>query len=692
MEADIWFYREAEFEKGVEVENVVCQIQGILDERKDVVIHTFWPDPDHPTYQNQGSVSGFYSFTSNETYLPADANPLWGVAAFEFLKFRNTPQNVRLYFNDPTTSEAGSGSVGDRWSLVAIEADSVDYSCYLRNGFSRFSVNNVYAVGESKLIKIPSENVTITQSGTFYGLPNLCKIALTASPIDMNIGAKTNDVLIDALYRDDNEMSNRSEKVLSEILKEVPLIYALASSTIKDETKYQEDNWLPYFGWYCYTETTFTDIVDRICYQLGITFTWVYDKFRIDLNGQNFNVLRPYIPPEESENEEYEPTHLEVTLPTFDDSEMLENTSGIAIGKLRTAKYSNGDEYIPLYFKVQYGGWQDPFYNNVGGQSNRKISPLDRIVDYNLDLINDQNSYTFAIGKMLSVGHASGYSSTQRKYTTEALMSAVRLEAMDAVALKRFPLVSTTDESNAIYTDDDRILYPIREDGKYYMMGAIAVVEEIQYRFLIQRPHVAITFRNAQAFVNANGIPIFNPPGPPTEPDVPSEDPNSPPNGTGGNGTNTTVGNDWLMPELITPPSAPTINSAENYDMEFTLTVDSGFIFNKGWSFVVKIVDRESPTGFATSLAASGAAIIADGAGAFPDKTGEVYVPIVYNPTIRVNYTWFKKYPLQAVLRNMQVILIKTWIEGESGELQHREILMANLGIDRSDLALAEGS
>lgn len=703
MQADIWFFDNAAIAKGYLQTDCVCKIQGLLDQRKDVVIHSFWPDSRFPTWQNQGSISGYYNSTSNTTYLPTDQVPQWGVAGFQFLKFRDTTQYIKLYFNDPSVSVAGSGSVGDQWQMVNIEPDEVDTSCYIRNGFSKFDVDHVYVEGEGKLIKIPSGNITITQSGTFYGLTNLCKIALTATPLDMNIGAKSNIVYVDALYRDGDVLESRSERVLREIIGEDALLTTMVGDNL---INLQEDNYLPYIGWIARQETTLTDIIDKICYQCGITLQWRRDTFNIEVVGWNFyaerdvEIVTHVDDPDTTADDDviFPPagTYIEVLAPFTDENEMIEATASLKIGKLKTGKYSDGgmEEFIPLYFKATYGDWEDPFYSAVRSSSNRNIKPNERVVEYHFDLINDINSYLFAVGKALSIGHPSGYALAQRSLITDMCMDGCRWESMCPIVFHQFPLISTVDETNAWYNNDGNgaLLYPKREDGKHYIMGAVCVVDDVSYEFNVMNPVVKMLARNSQTFVQASGVAVYNPPGAPGVPEVPT-DPNTPPNTGGGNGSGgtTVVGNDWLMPHIVTPdPVSPAIiNSTDTQSLAFTITVDAGFVFNKGWAYRLFIYTPETGDS-GTTLGDSGAELIDGFVGAFPDKDNDSYIPPIYTVHLQVNYLWFNDQSEGTTFKPLQIVLRKRWYEGV--DLNEEDVNLNIVHVNRADVTGIEGS
>lgn len=690
MQADIWFFDSADSgDKGVIEVGCVCQIQGLLAERKDVVIHSFWPDSRFPNWQNQGSISGYYNNTSNDTYLPPDQIPLWGVAGFQFLKFRDVTQYINLFFNDPSVSVPGSGSIGDQWSIVNIEPDEIDTSCYIRNGFSRFDEDHVYVEGEGKLIKVPPENIVITQDGTFYGLEHLCKIELTASPLDMNIGAKSNIVYVDALYRDGDPLEARAERILREVIREDSILYSLLGANLLTP---QEDNYLPYIGWIAKTETKLTDIIDRICYECGVTFQWRADKFQLEVVGWNQNAERDVVITEEEATEELpEGTYVEVLAPLTNENEMLENSARIKMGKLRTGKYADGgfEEFIPLYFKASYGGWEDPFYSPVRSSNNRNIKPFERVVEYHFGLINDVNSYLFAVGKSLSIGHPSGYTLAQRSLMSNMTLEGCKWEAMCPIMVTDFPLISTVDQTNGFYLNDV-ILYPKREDGKHYLMGAICVVEDITYSFNVMDPVVSIVARNSQTFVAASGVPVYGPPGPPGLPEVPS-DPNVPPNAGGGNGGHTVVGNDWLMPHIVEPDPTmvPLINSVDTYEMPFTITVDAGFIFNKGWTYRLYIYTPTTGDS-GTTLALHGASLTIGVTGSFPDKTDDTYVAPIYDVQLNVNYLWFNDVSEGTTFKQLQIMLEKKYY---LGDVLYTETVPLNIThVNRADVTGMEAS
>ena len=695
MQADIQFYDPTNsIDRSFTVTDCVCKIQGLLAQRKDVVIHSFWPDSRFPNWPNQGSISGFYNNTSNSAYIPTNQTPLWGIAAFQFLKFSSTTKKIKLYFNNPATSTAGSGSVGDSWSMVNIEATTVDKSCYIRNGFSIFSADNVYVEGEGKLIKVPSGNISVVQSGTYYGLANLAKITFTELPLDMGIGAKSNIVYTDALYSHAVNTNSHAEAILREIIKEDPLLTSMLGATLLVP---QTDNYLPYIGWLANKETRLTDIIDKICYQCGITLQWRRDKFEIELAGLNQNAERDYVVTTAPVLPKDLPigTYVEALVLATDRDEMLENSASIRIGNLRTSKYADEqmEEYIALYFKATYGGWEDPFYSIISSYSNRNIKPYERTVAYHFDLINDASSFVNAVGKALSIGHPSGYTLAQRALITDMALSGCQWEAMNPIAFHDFPLISTTDETNGLYKPNtNAIVYPKRTDGKRYLMGAICVVEDVTYEFNVIKPVVKMYARNSQTFVNASGINVTSPPPPPLEPVIPN-DPNVPPNGGKGGGSFTTVGTDWLMPEIITPNPVDfdRIEDQTTQIKTFTITVDAGFVFNKGWSYNIYIdTGGTGDEDFGTSLSINGVQLGGDTSGTFPDKTSDAYVPLVFTLTLSVNYLWFHNVSENTYSKNIKLVLHKRWVEGI--DPMESIVPLEDVRVNRKDITGVQGA
>ena len=687
MQANIWFYRVGEIQRGIEVPNVVCQIQGLLEERKDVVIHTFWPDPLYPLFMSQGSISGYYTNVDNATYLPPDHFPLWPIAAFQVLKFFAVLKPIRFFFNNPNTSVAGSGAVGSPWSMVNIEATVVDTSCYIRNGYSLFSVDHVFCEGEGKLIRIPPANITITQSATFYGLTNMCKIALTAAPLDMNIGAKSNIVYVDCLYKT-GANNARAEKILHQIiLQEAPHLIQFAGLNITGAAPGYVDNFLPYVGWVCNEETKITDIIDRLCYQVGITLRWDYGLFDISVTGRVFNNV-----------EIVEAGIVDYVRPlcdSTDEDEMLDASAEISIGKLKTAKYVDGgkEEYVALYFKATYGGWEDPYYPAIRSSSNRNIKPNQRLVTYHFDLINDQSSFNFAVASALSTGHPSGYGLAQRKAETEMSLNGCRWEAMDPIVFKRFPGISA-GVGTITYDAFGNLIFPQRADAKPYIVAAFCSVETVEYQFEVIKPVVKLSARACQPFVQASGISVYKPPGIPDLPDMPSEDPNTPPNtNTGNNGGQWTMaGNSLVMPLVFDGPSSLEINSLDIEESDFTLTVDSGFIYDNGFIYSAYIQDLHSPTGVA-DLANYGAELTGNTSGLFPDKINAIYIPLVYTLTLRVNYRWLFRESLGTTSRPLTIVVSRTYQIGRSpGAPYETDFVTKEVTITRRSLPNVEGS
>lgn len=660
MQADIHFYDPGAPDSDRLETNVKTQMRGLLTERKDSVLHDYWPDPDNAGTITDTTLSAYYDGgVGNETYLSPDQVPIWGLTSYRFMNFFGSPQNVRLFFIDPDTALA-EGHVGDQWNLVGVEPASVDYSCYIRNGFSKFDADHVFCEGEGRLIKIPTLNISsITQSGTFYGLDNLCKITLTTSPLDMNIGATSNTIYVDALYVDDSDTDSWLPAIVNEFISQECAggLDQLMSTQITDPSEYPTANQWPYIGIYISNNEKVTDILDKICYQCGVSMHWDLGLFSMIVSSvyfDNYEVVETTGP---------DKTYIKPKLRYTDQNEMIEKSACLTIGRLKTA-LANGLEHIQLHYKATYGGWQDPYYSAVKSEINRTIKPRARYVEYHYDYINDPDSFKQAVALSLSIGSASAYSSIQRKIVTEMTMDGCRWEALDPIVFKDFPLLSTEESNVTIDPDDGKLMWekPVSLDeddvdtiSPHFLMGAVGCVDEVEYLFNILNPTVRLTARMSQLNVDdVSGVTYYNSPGAPNLPSVPTN-PNSPPNA--GGGSNGPVGygvggNNILMPEVFTPPEELIIDTTDMYSKTINLTVDSGWLYDLGWDYYAEVIDPKGT---------NGVAIDTGGSGTFPNKLSDAYVPPVFNIGLRIYYFWFESESLGTTDRECKIKITRRY-------------------------------
>lgn len=659
LQADIHFYDLGGVNGDRLQTNIAVKMNGLLSERKDSVLHDAWPDPAFGGTVTDTTLSAKYiGNVSNAIYLSPAQTPLWGLTSFEFMNFFTTPQNVRLFFIDPVTAVV-AGSVGDPWNLVGVTPAAVQYSCFLRNGFSKFDSDHVFCEGEGRLIKIPTANVaSITQSGTYFGLAGLAKITLTDSPLNLNIGATSNIVYVDALYKTVNVNDAWLVSILREIIAQECAggLSALMAPTLSDRTQYNSENIWPYVGVYVTSNEKVTDIIDKLCYQTGTAMRWdigLFDLTVVAFYFANYTLVtatgptRKYIKPK---------------LNYTDESEMIEKSAALNIGRLKTVIDSNNLEHIQLHFKATYGGWQDPYYNAVKSEINRTIKPRARYIEYHSDYINDPNSFRLSVAMMMSIGHASGYASIQRKISTEMTMNGCRWEALDGIIFKDYPVLSIGN-TNAIIDTDGKIMYEkpivivssVDIVSPFFIMGAVACVDEVDYIFNVLNPIVKLTARMSQLNVDdVTGITYYSAPGVPDLPGPPSTTPGTPPNkGSGSHSSGTgSGGNSLLMPEIHTQPADIIIDSASAFNRTFNLTVDSGWLFDLGWDFYAEVVDPKGT---------DGAALVSGASGSFPNKTSDAYVPPTFYLVLRVYYFWFEAESLGTTSREIKIKITRTY-------------------------------
>lgn len=642
MKAELNYFDDAAFNNNV-AQDTVVELNGWHDENRNIINHTQFEYSTYPPTV----LSAYFSNSSRSAgeWPPISYTSPWS----QYVYFSTVTKAVSFYFNNPDTSSAGSGSVGDPWSIVNIYPASVEYKCYIRNGFSKFSNNHVYAEGDGRLIKIPTANiVSVTQSMTKFGIAGLAEIVLNMAPIDMDIGAKSNVVYVDALFKDGANEA-RTERIILEVLKESAVLEHYAGLSL---SSYYTTNWLPYVGVLVREAEELSAVLDQLLYECGITFEWQADKFEIRKVAMNHSVYDTrtiasvdYVAP---------------LLPVFDSNELLEeNSAAIKTGELISI-IKDGKEVIPLYYDADYGSWEDPFYKRVKSASNRAIKPKDFQFAYHFKYIHDASSAAHAIGMSLCVGHASGLYMVNRYLSGGLISDGFKYDVLDAVVLNNFPVIS--DENTDAIFDGDQICY---EGTGHFIMGAVCCVDSLNYAFAVDAPvRAEITFKQAQLFVNARGVSVYNPPYPPLEPGDPPG-PDQPPGG--GSGSNASAGDfgGWYSPMLAswTQPASIEINSTATEESPFTLTVMGDFIHEAGWTYYFTI---EGLAGVPEILPGA-ATISGDASGAFADKENDAYVPGVKNLVLEVNYLWFQNQPPQLISRALKLTLHKVIMTSKFG-------------------------
>lgn len=620
------FYDGSAVDKNDPRTNISTQMLGLMTQRKDTVLIKPFRDPLSPTTVQNVNISSFFTITSNANNFPVGFVIDWGVELFEFEKYYNTTRPLNLFINNPTTANAG-GATGDNWAVVGVDTSASDLSGYIRNGGFHLDANHVYCEGEGKLIQIPPANVaSVTDSVSAYGLARLGRITLTAAPLDLNIGAKTNVIYTDCMFTTAHTYDAWLPKVMNDFLsQEAPFLYALASARFKDPSVYTVNGW-PFPGIPIYSNTTVTEVLDKICYQFNVVIAWDRGLFDIQLAALYFSNQRTVT----IDSIDYiQPLFL-----STDQDEMLENSRQLQIGKLKTI-VEDGYEHIALHLKTSFGSWQDPFFAQTTNDVNRGLKPASRIISYAFDYINDGTSFENALGMALSIGHASGYSTIQKRAIVDLSMQGCRWEALDPIILKHFPMISD-DNSNVFYDDNDNLLY-LKGSQDFFIMGAVCVIDQVDYVWSVINPHVTINCRMSQIYVNdVSGVTSGSngPPTPPlgTDAPVPSTDPNSPPNKGGKHNSsgNYGAGLNYPMPLEVQTPATFNIDSTTPIAHDFNVTADDGFIYDKGYDYQIFIHNIDSQPGVALSGAA---------AGSFPDKSGTPEP--VYIATLTVDYRWF---------------------------------------------------
>ncbi len=664
MQADIWFYRPyPNPQYGELVTNRTVKLRGLISGRPNVISHDQWRDPSHSqAYKSFSTISTFYNATDNSGYSAPGTNIMWGADPFKWMKFFNTPREARLFFVDPTTFVVGGGSVGAAWQLVGIEpAASPAYTSYIRNGYSKFDAGRVYCEGDGRLIRIPNSMVTsVTQRVTEFDMTDLCEIRLTAPPTELGIGAVNNTVYADALYATETNDLNasRTDKILGEIIRqEAPKLAQLLRGNLAPRTEIvlqADKNWTPFIGCLVNREMSLTELVDKICYQTGTAISW--DRGGASLVGVAMYLDDPTITV--AAQDYWAPPY-----DVLNNSTILENSTKVSIGKLRTSITEDGDEYLDMHYTATYGGWEDPNFPIVKPTVNRAIKPNQRQVEYHFDLINDMVSFGLGIGASLAIGHASGYTLSQRRLGARLHINECKWEAMDPVLVDEFPAISDGG-TNVAYSDEGRMLIRKRTDNKFYIVGAQCVVESVTYNFDIRSPYVDLFMRTSQKRVDASGIHIYGPPDIPAGPILPPTDPNVAPPIGGNIDVVVDPGFEFIDdPMSFYLPRVPsiTIDSTAAKTSEFDLVVRWDFLTTGGFTYKVWIDDEGDPQNYTCLLSDRGAQLSGDTSGAIPDKNPLDVVLPTPHLVLSVNYLWFAQKPLSTTYRGLRIMIKRTW-------------------------------
>lgn len=623
MQATLAFFDDSLPTKSYTAE-VTAQMEGWDNEADNVIKHTQFVD----SIGNASTLSYiFQSHAYGVVQTGLGTLTTWSWIAGQYLEFDPNTRPVKLWFRNPTTA-TGGGSIGDSWQIVNIAPAATTYECYIRNGFSHFDANHVYCEGDGRLVKIPpSKIVSVTDSTTVGTLSNMAKIILTSPPLDMGIGATSNIVYVDALYRTGTNEA-RSERVMYEVLKESSLIQHLLGSNIT--TTLPTNNFLPYFGYLARRVETVSEILDRLLFQLGATLRCRYDKYGLEWSGRTHST--------EAVVTIGGNAHIRPLASHIDENEMLLEATRVEMGQFKTKVDSAGYEFIPFYFDVDYGAWEDPYYKPVKSGVNRAIKPYERKFDYAFDLIQDAASANYAIGSALSIGHPSGFASIERSFGVDCTMYAARFEALDPIVLRNFPLITTADETNATFDSDGAPCYLRPSDQKKFLMGALCQVTNAVYDFSVDNPKVTLTAKMAQTFVQANGISVARPPYPPALPPSPPSDPNNPPNPNGGTiGGWSYSGSATPMDATVTTAAPIVINSTAAELTTFDIDISDFSAGSGGWSYYVTVHPEDGlDTGYEFAATVSGG-----GFGTFPNKLNDSYTTPAQTTQISVSYEWF---------------------------------------------------
>lgn len=517
----------------------------------------------HPTTGLNSHISVGYSTTDNPIIVNDDGTVFKSTKRY----IKNGWQPVDFYFVDPAIG-AGTGELGDPWWLVNIDNLSVDIKSYIKDGYSKFDVEHVYAEGDGRLIRIPSENITITTGVTAFGESNLVEIELTDSPINLDIGATSNIIYVDALYKDGTN-DERLETILYNIIDQnCRLINGKLGSTFT--TQLSNNSFTPYIGYLATAEESTFDVLNRICYQASISLDWVANKLHIV----------PSVAPSSNYYEDDATTRtIKNTTDLYPNHLLLDDSLRFSVEAKNTITHEGAYDYKAFYYSVSFGSWEDPYSPVIKGKSKRRIPKEYSQVSYHFDLINDQSSAEWAAGQTVMAGHCSGLSLTGRKFTFGCDLSALFAQTLNVVRLIDLPYFTDRDHSPVFSIVDNKFVYQLPTEKKEFGLNGVGVINSINLSINAEDYELDIEVEQTQL----NSEPViswFNSPPqlPPDEPPVPPNDPNDPP----GLGSYTTHSWSPLLTGKTYSISSPTktpsqIESDDGIEIEYEVTTEDTF-------------------------------------------------------------------------------------------------------------------
>lgn len=677
LRADIHFADPTTLTWDVVKDDVTVKITG-TDNDTNVVYHDPW-DWTNAGRNWQTTISTYFDKFDgdNQAQFPPGTVIQWGVDWYAGMYFDTTPKQVELWFNDPRTATPGTGVIGDPWSLVNVElVGDVSYISFVCNGGNcTASDDHIYYEKNSRLEKMPASNiVSVSSNASFDGIDNVITVELVQPPLDANIGADSNIIYIDTIY----STYATAYDVMHSVCRQDPILSRYFGPNFTgafDETK----NDLPYIGWVSRADTRVSEILDRMTYQVGATFRWMYGTFSLQRTAIGKDTKHVVVG--QTDNFPVCTSFLKQMVPMVTKDIALENSASISIGKTRTISATVVDEatgkeynreYVAIIADVTYGGWEDPYTRKISPVAVRLESAIDRIYKYEYDLINDRGSALSALQYALTLGHAGGLTSTQKKVTLELTTNGASFSAMDLVMYKDLSgisgiggatnvvydnydatelgtLISHCDAEPQYWTvNDDAPTYPMADgETRDFVLGALGLIDEVTYSFKMKQPSVTIVTRMGQS-VQYIGI-DDNPGKPPNPPFNPSAPPTTP--GIGGKKKG--GGLYWPMPPIIEPGEI-VIDSLADKSCIVKLDVFDGSIWNTGWTW--ELVIQSDPD--------QAAVVFSPATGAFADRAGfydgyEVR-PDPVEITVTTDYQWFGHESLARIEKPIKFILRRT--------------------------------
>lgn len=635
--------------------NYSFEFEG-FDAEEGTIKHGLLEHPTDPSTYEPTVLSASWNDT------PTFDNPIYvGTSITNNLFFLDKPQDIELFFRDPSIG-ASAGSAGDKWEIVAIvsqdDVGGFTFEAYIREGDCDLDDDHIYAEGDGKLVKIPEAEVTVTRNQTAFGESGLIRVQITDAPVNLGIGATSNIIYADCLWRTNRLPPDLTREVLN---KEGSILHRFLGDSFNPSGT---SAW-PYYGAIFRGDETVSEFLDRLCFQCGMRLYWEGGKLEC-------GTFAP--PPKYLKYAQGATQHgLNAQSITVNDVYDL-NSGSLNIGRTFTGVFDSYYEFKKMHLQVSYGGWEDPFVSESRPQTKQAIPRSYVPYNYYYDLINDRTSARYAVLQSLTAGHPSQYSTVDRSMSALCQVSALKFGVLDRVKWRDFPFI--TDRDTVIF-DSSSFLYTNPTTSRDFIHTGFGVVTGVAFSInSSDGVSVAITAKLSQiatpAITELIDDPLADPPsgtpadptdGAPSEPDDPPNDPEGPPTGKPPSPTDPPTDESTLKTMNVTLDCDPDCNLDSDDGVELDLEVKTEDPFHLGFSANFRYVNplTSAESGLLTHSVGNG------------DNIGAA---VTSSATLNIPNSWFEE-------RRSVTISIKAYVTYNDGETTDEESYSKQVRIDR---------